>query len=70
MEAPYQPKLCRRWWDPVHQRQCGNVSEEAIRRALELDTQRSQPKERKADTDSAAIANPIARTLLRLFGER
>lgn len=22
---PYQPKLCRRWWDSLHQRTCGSV---------------------------------------------
>ena len=27
---PYQPKLCRRWWTPEHQRMCGNVTNESI----------------------------------------
>jgi len=36
---PYQPKLCRRWWDPSHHRTCGNVSKEAIQRALDIDAQ-------------------------------
>ena len=29
-EFPYQPKLCRRWWDPEHHAICGLVSREAI----------------------------------------
>jgi len=34
-QFPYQPKLCRRWWDPDHQATCGHVTDEAIRRAIE-----------------------------------
>jgi hypothetical protein len=30
---PFQPKLCRRWWDPDHHGACGHVTDEAIRRA-------------------------------------
>ena len=33
-EFPYQPKLCRRWWDPEHHATCGNVTAEAIRFAV------------------------------------
>lgn len=33
-EFPYQPKLCRRWWDPEHHSTCGNVTAEAIRFAV------------------------------------
>jgi hypothetical protein len=32
---PFQPKLCRRWWDPEHQATCGHVTNEAIRRAID-----------------------------------
>lgn len=35
--APYQPKLCRRWWDPAHHRTCGKVTQEAIERAMAID---------------------------------
>ncbi|MFK2902998.1 hypothetical protein ISP17_03415 [Dyella ginsengisoli] len=42
---PYQPKLCRRWWEPSHQRTCGNVSKEAIQRALEIDAQYGQRRQ-------------------------
>jgi hypothetical protein len=34
-EFPYQPKLCRRWWDPEHHATCGHVTPEAIRFAVE-----------------------------------
>lgn len=34
---PYQPKLCRRWWDPVHQKSCGTATSEALVLALEID---------------------------------
>ena len=34
-QFPYQPKLCRRWWDPDHQATCGRVTDEAIRHAIE-----------------------------------
>lgn len=27
---PYQPKLCRRWWDDKHHKTCGLVTREAI----------------------------------------
>jgi hypothetical protein len=33
-EFPYQPKLCRRWWDPKHQATCGMVTPEAINFAV------------------------------------
>ena len=33
---PYQPKLCRFWWQDEHQKSCGNVTEQAIRRSIEL----------------------------------
>ena len=66
---PHQPKLCRRWWDPVHQRTCGNVSEEAIRRALEIDAQYGRSKKRPAKcADKTVVANRVMRTLSRLFG--
>ena len=29
-QFPYQPKLCRRWWEDAHHRTCGFVSREAI----------------------------------------
>lgn len=32
---PYQPKLCRRWWDPEHHAMCGHATEEAIRYAID-----------------------------------
>jgi hypothetical protein len=32
---PFQPKLCRRWWDPNHHATCGHVTEEAIRYAVD-----------------------------------
>lgn len=65
---PYQPKLCRRWWDPAHQRTCGNVSEEAIRRALELDTQYGQRrKTRVEDTNGVLGTRGLARLFSRFF---
>ena len=36
-EFPYQPKLCRRWWDPEHQATCGMVTPEAVRFAVNYD---------------------------------
>lgn len=66
---PYQPKLCRRWWDLAHQRTCGNVSEEAIRRALEVDAQYGRSEgssaKRLEKTDGASS---VMRTISRLFG--
>jgi hypothetical protein len=35
---PFQPKLCRRWWDPNHHAACGHVTDEAIRHAMEYDS--------------------------------
>lgn len=35
--APYQPKLCKRWWEPAHQRSCGAVTQGALDRALQID---------------------------------
>lgn len=32
---PFQPKLCRRWWDPDHHAACGHTTEEAIRYAID-----------------------------------
>jgi len=40
--APHQPKLCRRWWEPTHQKSCGAATPEAIVRALELDEERAR----------------------------
>lgn len=40
--APHQPKLCRRWWEPAHQKSCGAATPEAIARALELDEMRAR----------------------------
>jgi len=33
---PFQPKLCRRWWEADHQRSCGNVTQQAIEEARNL----------------------------------
>lgn len=30
---PYQPKLCRRWWLPGHQKTCGNVTKASLNAA-------------------------------------
>lgn len=35
--APYQPKLCRRWWETAHQQSCGAVSQAALDRAFQFD---------------------------------
>lgn len=32
---PFQPKLCRRWWDPDHHATCGHATTEAIRYAVD-----------------------------------
>ncbi len=32
---PFQPKLCRRWWDPTHHVTCGYATEESIRHAVD-----------------------------------
>jgi hypothetical protein len=40
--APHQPKLCRRWWEPAHQKSCGAATPEAIARALVLDEMRAR----------------------------
>ncbi|BAV96204.1 hypothetical protein [Lysobacter enzymogenes] len=32
---PFQPKLCRRWWDPSHHITCGHASQEAIQSAID-----------------------------------
>ena len=40
--APHQPKFCRRWWDPAHQKTCGGVTPDALARALELDEERAR----------------------------
>ncbi|WLT32731.1 hypothetical protein [Geothrix sp. PMB-07] len=34
---PFKPILCRNWWKAEHQHSCGNVSKEAIDRALRYD---------------------------------
>jgi hypothetical protein len=34
---PFQPKLCRQWWDADHHATCGYVTEEAIRYSIEYD---------------------------------
>jgi hypothetical protein len=49
---PYQPKLCRRWWDSSHQRTCGNLSKEAIQCALDIDAQ--YERRRPTTTDESA----------------
>lgn len=48
--APHQPKLCRRWWEPAHQKSCGAATPEAIARALELDDMRALRPNAKAPT--------------------
>lgn len=66
---PHQPKLCRRWWDPVHQGTCGNVSEEAVRRALEIDAQYSQPrKQPESNPEKTKAVHSAVRALLRMLG--
>ena len=35
-QFPYKPILCRAWWATEHQRQCGNVTQEAIERAIRI----------------------------------
>lgn len=55
--APHQPKLCRRWWEPAHQKSCGAATPEAIARALELDEMRERrlkTKPTKVDINSPA----------------
>jgi hypothetical protein len=65
---PYQPKLCRRWWDSAHQRTCGNVSQEAIRRALEIDSQYGQHQKTRAEGASGVLSTRgLARLFSRLF---
>lgn len=32
---PYQPKLCRRWWDSDHHAACGHVTDMAVQYAME-----------------------------------
>lgn len=34
-QFPYQPKLCRRWWDPEHHTTCGHASQQAIQYAID-----------------------------------
>lgn len=42
---PFQPKLCRRWWDSRHHGACGKVTDEALQRALEIDREFGRPKD-------------------------
>lgn len=66
---PYQPKLCRRWWDLAHQHTCGNVSEEAIRRALEVDAQYGRSEKSSAKKlKKTGGANSVMRAISHLFG--
>lgn len=66
---PHQPKLCRRWWDPVHQGTCGNVSDEALWRALEIDAQYGQPRRRpERNPEQPAAIHKAVRALLRVLG--
>lgn len=50
--APYQPKLCRRWWEPAHQRTCGAVTQAALDRAFQLDEEFSARSKARKDTHS------------------
>lgn len=36
-QFPYKPILCSRWWTEQHQRSCGHVTREAIKRAVDED---------------------------------
>ncbi|HEU5404227.1 MAG TPA: hypothetical protein VFU86_22955 [Terriglobales bacterium] len=66
---PHQPKLCRRWWDPLHQNTCGSVSDEAIRRALELDELRARcMKAATPDTPKPVSSNTVIRVISQFFG--
>lgn len=66
---PHQPKLCRRWWDPEHHRTCGNVSEEAIRRALEIDAQYGHAANQQRDPAPSKTKgfNGLIAVISRLF---
>lgn len=59
--APHQPKLCRRWWEPMHQTSCGAVTPEAFARAVELDEERARrmtkPKERPTVNDTIEVSS-------------
>jgi hypothetical protein len=44
---PHAPVLCSRWWKEEHQKMCGCVTEDAVRRAIEIDNaygQKIEPK--------------------------
>lgn len=42
-QFPFQPKLCRRWWEPSHHQSCGHITQEAIQRSMEIDASRARP---------------------------
>ncbi len=48
--SDFDAKLCRRWWEPAHQKSCGAATPEAIARALELDEMRARRLKAKAPT--------------------
>lgn len=57
---PYQPKLCRRWWDPVHQKSCGAAISEAVAQALEID--KAYGRRFRAEDLDEATDPPAAQT--------
>jgi hypothetical protein len=53
--APYQPKLCRRWWELAHQKSCGAVTQSALDRAFQIDEEyaaRAKSKKEAQQSDS------------------
>ena len=75
--APYQPKLCRRWWEPAHQQTCGGVTQAAIDRAIQIDeeyTERMKARKQAKPTTPATTPTPqppmLLSRLARFFSRR
>ena len=64
--APYQPKLCRRWWEPAHQQSCGSVSQAALERAFQIDEEYAARS--KIDKKAQQATSPLPRTQAILSG--
>lgn len=62
--APYQPKLCRLWWEPVHQRSCGAVTQAALDRAFQIDEEYAAREKARQDAKQPVSSPHRKQTIL------
>ena len=62
--APYQPKLCRRWWEPAHQQSCGAVTQPALDRAFQIDEEYASRAKARKEAQQPVSPQPRKQTIL------